>query len=670
MAGYGLRWWQDVPESDEFVTVLHFLTRLDRGETHGGLAAELLASSNEHRTLTSRLAFVAWRGAFGPVNFAAFAILGCLLIATAIVWAARAHPDRRAGWLLAVLLSLAVFNLQHFENLFCSCASADHFTVVLLTTASLALLTRGSRAATGGAMIFAGLATLTLAHGLAVLPAGALLLAGQRRWRELAAWAAFAAVAVGLFLWSLEAGGGTSARLTDIVVFWITLAGGLPALDHRLPATILGGGALAWLGWLSWRGAWRREPFLLGLAACAAVGMAAIAYGRAGTDTPVLSSRYLVQSAFLWCPLLVATLRCELPARWQGAGAFVAVALLAAVSVASNRIYATPAAHYHGRRTAAALHYDRTGSMQGLRWPLFPLADHADRFLREAERAGVFTLHPPASPGVEMPVDTVRIAARHHFDRQDNGRHYLHLDGWLLAESDPAPRGRPVIVLRDGARQLVFRSEREARPDVAATYGQPADAACGFRFVLPKAELGTGPLDLALGFEDGGVVQEIDTDRALRRVGGAGTLSFRLGPRFSQPLRPRQLVEAPMEFHLDELASAGEALQVRGWLLPPATPAPATAPVLLLRFDDQVQAYRGTREKRPDVAEAFQRPDAVACGFRFVIPAADVAGRLARLDLGYEQSAGVLYTPTNRIVPAEGLHQAASPGAAAVDDSD
>lgn len=518
MVQYGLRWWVDIPESDEFVTVLHFLSRLSHSETPAQVLGELFAQSNEHRTLTSRLILLGYHELSGAVDFAVLAIIGCVVIAMAIATAALAVRERRAAWLLGILLSLSIFNLQHYENLFCSCASADHFLVVLFSSACLGLLMLPTRAATAGALLLAGLSVFTLTQGLAVLPVGAVALAAQRRWRECGVWCAFAAAAGAGFFYGFDAGAATPGALLhwdgllQVVAFWITLCGGFPSLGHEELAAVLGFAGFVGLGALSCRGAWRKEPLLMALATTAALSMAIIAAGRAGTDTPVLSSRYLVQSAFFWSALAVAGLRRAAGGAWFGRGAIVVGALALGISFASNRLFFEEARHYRERGLVAARQYDLTGSLAGLKHPIFPFPDQADALLREAAQAGVFTLRPVTNRGTRLDDEVAEQSMSYYVDQISLGRDFVHVRGWLMPPAERGADAEPLLILKRPDGSSAYVGVTEPRLDVARALNRLDRPNTGFYHVVPRSALPPGPVTISLAFRDADGVVFTHTD--------------------------------------------------------------------------------------------------------------------------------------------------------------
>ena len=495
----------NAPFWDEFGTVLGFLTKYQQTDSWSGLLSLLTAQDNEHRILTSRLIFITIYQLTGGVNFIHLAILGNLFGMGAIAVIAWQQPDRPLRWLLAAMLSLLVFQMQHYENLFLSYASIDHFHVVLLCAGSLALLARGRRWTDAGALLVAGLAVFTLTHGLAVFPAGALLLVCQRRWRSLTLWGAGTLAIGAFFLWEfanldrpLPALAGLAGWRT-LGHFWLTLLGGVPALGSAVLGPVFGALALAAVAWLWHRGAFVRDPFLGALIACVLIAALVISYGRFGVEgVPPLSSRYMVQSAVLWAALGLLGLKTIGDPRFVVRRGLVLVPLLAGLSGAADLRFFREARFFVHKRIEATRYYDKHGTFKGAPYPVFPNPQLADQLLVMAQKSGIFQLQLRSTPQVHIAAETEECTLASNFDEITVGLTHVHLRGWLLPPSAQEAAFEPHLILRTGTREFVFRGIRENRPDVARSFQRPYAAGCGFYFVVPRNLLPKSKLQISL----------------------------------------------------------------------------------------------------------------------------------------------------------------------------
>src|SRR4051812_18022801 len=164
--GHWLSTTRNIAYWDEIDTALPFLVHLQAGVNPERFVADLFAVTNEHRTVTSRLVFALSYWCTGTVDFVwigaignAFIVLAC----GALVWAVRT-TERRLQ--LGVVLGYMIFHLGNYESFLWSGSSIDHFQVIALAVAALLAVQRDTVVAFRVAVLAAGLASFTLAHGL------------------------------------------------------------------------------------------------------------------------------------------------------------------------------------------------------------------------------------------------------------------------------------------------------------------------------------------------------------------------------------------------------------------------------------------------------------------------------------------------------------------------
>jgi hypothetical protein len=299
---------------------------------------DLFAMHNEHLFFLPRVLFVAI-GAVTHVNMMAQQYLSHaeLLLTMAFIWLAVAHQFGRRWfqmpwWFAAV--PFLVFTLAQWRNLICSFQSG-FITSVPLSVGAYYFLSRYGRAAGeparvgwrsvgwfGLAVASGLLASFSTAQGLAVWPAGGLLLLiGQRqplgkvaRWFALS-WALGALVAGSVFAHYYRASNGHSHEVGKVVADFWSVAGklvrfclsllGLP-LDSTLDASLFGGALLllvlvaSLIGLLRARKL-RENAFNIACAAQVLATLAMIAVGRIhlGEDYSQ-QSRYVTLIVPLW----------------------------------------------------------------------------------------------------------------------------------------------------------------------------------------------------------------------------------------------------------------------------------------------------------------------------------------------------------------------------------
>jgi len=500
---------RNIPMWDEFETVLRFLVRYEGMSSFREAIGPLFSLANEHCMVTSRLIVLTLFELTGEANFIHLAVIGNLSVLAVVMLLVRTESNRLVRLLLGALTSLLIFQLQHHENFFSSYASIDHFLVVLLTTASLVWVVRGGTLALWGAGLMSILAVFTLAHGVAVLAAGALLLGLQQRWRHLAGWVVGSLVAVGLFGWRLSgaqlalAPSIDFAGLQKIVVYWFSLLGGVPGIGGPETAAPFGLLLLGLVGWTTVKGAYRKDPLLWAVAINAMLAALLIAYGRANAaDVSPLSSRYMVQSAMAWSACLVMLLKMlETPWRVLGWGAALVVVVASANVVASTR-FLPSARDFVQRRIDAARHYDLSQSLVGMRHPIYPKGPEADAILASAAKKGLYRMAPRSSLLSEVDVPVHEQALLYHVDRIAVSRRNLHVRGWMVTPKRTTFDLRPHLLLEGAEGRHFFRGRRETRKDVAESLQRPDAERSGFYFVIPLSSLTGGDLSLTLVLKD------------------------------------------------------------------------------------------------------------------------------------------------------------------------
>jgi hypothetical protein len=183
--------------------------------------------------------------------------------------------------------------------------------------------------------------------------------------------------------------------------------------------------------------------------------------------------------------------------RWGRAGAWLGLAGAGAINVLANQHFGFEAWEFSQRRVDAAHVYDETGSMAGLKRPIFPKTALGDRILATAARENLYTLavepsHEVVAPGRIEPHPIV-----FSIDKLSVSRGYVHFRGWMLTKELVSGELQPYLQTVQGDRLRLFRGRVEWRPDVAAAYPTRPDALrSGFYFTVPLAQLSAGPQSL------------------------------------------------------------------------------------------------------------------------------------------------------------------------------
>lgn len=489
---------------DEYDTALALVVKLKEGTTPLAFVQDLFAINNEHRMVTSRLLFACCYWLTGTINFELINWIGdgtIILMCGLLVMTAGTAPRR---WCLALLLAFVLFQLEHYENFLWSGSSIDHFQVVLLAAAALIAVARGSPAGTLAGGFLATLATFTLAHGIAVWPAGAATLCLARRWRDLAIWCGIGALAVGGFFTGFQVNAAQSFVSPSldgglkVCQYWLTILGAVPALGAVRVTPYLGGVLVVLLAYVGWRGALRRERIALPLATFAVLAAGLIAIGRAEHSGGQVFSRYYVLSAVAWSlGLFMLIERHTHPRRpWRVLAALLP--LLIAFNLAANREFADETESWLNCRDIAAVNYRQHGADGHGPFNLHPNPERSTSLLQKAEVLGVYRLTPVCRP-VAFPRHAQETSRINYFVEEVSTNDVAaSVHGWAAIPGRPAQRGSVHLVLRSAEATRVFTTVTIPRTDVATVMKQTGWTNAGFHFARRLTGLPAGEYQIGL----------------------------------------------------------------------------------------------------------------------------------------------------------------------------
>ncbi|MCX6953168.1 MAG: hypothetical protein NTV51_13530 [Verrucomicrobia bacterium] len=489
---------------DELDTALLLLLRLDHGATWQEVLGQLFALGNEHRTFTSRLLFATSYWTTGTVNFAIIGAIGnlfiCGLCGVLVYYAGTTARRVRMGVLLAFLL----FQLEHYENFQWSGASIDHFQVVLLAGASVIGLSRGTRGGWLAAVLFAILATFTLAHGIVAWAVGALMLGAERRWHRLTGWLVVGAITAAFFFYGFTfnpghqigaMGGGEVGR---VLRYWLTLLGAPLALGVDAAAPFLGVALLALVGRALARGAFARERIAMPLALWAVGALALVAIGRADLTHGHVYSRYYVLGALAWALVLFVQFE-----EWQETARpyrplLRVMPLLALFNILANTEFAHDAQSWVICRDNASEYYQRYG-LDGMgRFTLHPDPAYASRLLREVEQAGIYSM-PRLCKQRWFPDAKVAASLSYYVDRIIIDDQIVTIEGWAARPGQVSAPDQIHLVLQSTKTREIYTTLPMERPDVTTAHPEENWGKSGFRFqrrrwLLPAEDFQIGLL--------------------------------------------------------------------------------------------------------------------------------------------------------------------------------
>lgn len=508
---------------DEFDTVLDLLLSLDSGVDFHSFIERIFAINNEHRMITSRLLFAASWWLTGTVDFRIIGAVGNLFLVGLCVTLILAvtTPQRRLR--LGVILACLMFQFEHFENLFWSGASIDHFQVVALAVGSIALIARGRAGSLIGAMLLAVLATFTLAHGLITWLVGAFMLWRDQRRVAFWSWIAVAGLTGFAFFQGFEINSGHPIAGADLEGFvrvahyWLALLGAPLALGYTAAAPYTGLLFLALFGWLALRGAWREEKVMLPVVLFCISALGLIAIGRSELAGGLLQSRYVVLSALAWAGVIfAATERVSSPVRTLRF-VVVSVPLLAVFNIVANVRFAPAVEAFIEGRDDAALRFKQRGNLDGSAFRLYPKPDRANQILREAAQRGLYWV-PRMCVRTSIPNPQPSSRIMYFVDEMTASGGATYVSGWAAIPERKSRRGEIYLIFRSPKENIIYTTVSMSRPDVAAAHS-PDWRLCGFRFAVGRWRLPPEELQVGIMIKDGNHAEYVMTEHRLRLFG-------------------------------------------------------------------------------------------------------------------------------------------------------
>jgi hypothetical protein len=509
---------------DEFDTVLDLLLTLDSGVDFRGFLERIFAINNEHRMITSRLLFAASWWLTGTVDFRIIGAIGNLfLVILCVTLLVSVHTTSRR-LRLGIILACLMFSFEHFENLFWSGASIDHFQVVALAVGAFALIARGTHGALIAAGFLAVLATFTLAHGMITWAVGAFMLWRAQRRIAFWSWMGAAALICVVFFQGFQINSGHPIAGADlegvlhVFRYWLALLGAPLALGYIPAAPYAGVLLLAGFSLLIIRDAWRWERVMLPvfLFCIAALGM--IAIGRSEVAGGQLQSRYMVLSALAWATVIFTTMEGVAESRRMMRFMTVAVPLLAIFNVIANVRFARSVEDFIEGRDDATLRLKQRGDIVGSHFRLYPIPERAHQLLKAAAQRGLYWMPPLCTPAeIENAKPSDRIT--YHVDEMTVGNDATYVAGWAAISDRKSRRGEIHLVLRSPTSNLIYTTVAKSRPDVAAAHAAPEWRLSGFRFAVARSRLPAEELQVGIMIKDGDDAEYIMTGHRLRLTG-------------------------------------------------------------------------------------------------------------------------------------------------------
>ena len=500
---------RDIVYWDEFDTALALMLKLKQGTSTPQFLQELVSVNNEHRMVVSRAIFAGSYWLTGTINFATLNLVGngaVVLLCGLLVATARTGTRRLK---MAALLGLILFQLESFENFLWSGSSIDHFPVVLFAAAALVALQRRTVPGTLVAGVCGTIATFTLAQGLAVWPAGGLLLAATRRRRDLALWGGFAGLAVTLFFVGFKLNGAekfadlSAAGLAKILHYWLSILGSAPALGDSRLAPYFGAGSLLLLAYAAVHRGLRREPIAFSITIFCLLGAGLIAIGRAEHAGGIVHSRYYILGTLVWALALFMLVERHTHPRRPFQALAMLLPTLIAFNLLANREFSDEADSWMTCRDIAAVSYRLHGVDGRGPFNLHPNPARSTALLRAAETAGVYRLGSICG-NVPFPA-TAHESGRiqYYVETIVANDASVSVQGWAGIPGQTSRRGSVQLVLRSADGTRAFTTVGVPRADVPPATKQPGWLYSGFQFARRTSLMPAGVFRIGLLITNG-----------------------------------------------------------------------------------------------------------------------------------------------------------------------
>lgn len=492
-----------MPDADDFTQILGPALRYDLAVGWRDKLALIFESSGEHKIVLIKAAMAAQLEWAGHLNFTSLIYWGNLSLPV-LAWGLYRRMDS-PGPLAFLPVLVLVFTPSAWESHLWATGALQNLPVLCLGFFAVALLQDASPRRRGLGAVLAVAATYTSANGMVAFVAALMLLASQRRYRDVLWVGTVAALAVwGYFQgFSRNEAPVPATGLGDYFRFFLNLAGGIAGYSLAKP---VGMATLAGFAYLAWRRYDRVNPAIFGFGLFLLISMAAMTLGRAPFgEGAALVPRYTLYSGLLLAVNYIG-LRQLHPNTWGLRGG---VMVPAAVMVYLLLAYQASAA-------MLMAHLDLQASL-GLRardgWALFPRqfpeTTHGNWLLDQAGNQGIFTASGPLAHELlseRLPASACRVqempTMRTIPDMAMSGKRHAYVKSALnFRGGNP----EPVWVLRGAGGDHCFSAHRSVRNVVGVPVPERWDRRKWVASLLPMAGLSPGEYHLGLGYRDGAV---------------------------------------------------------------------------------------------------------------------------------------------------------------------
>lgn len=196
----------NIPLQDDYYAVLDFTNSYAR--SHGIAGHLTVLATHQHgpyKLVFEHLLYIAQYSVAGHINFVRLIAIGSIFIAALVLLLSRMAldglPEGKGSWLLVVPIAFLMFQLQYVGALDWTMTSLQHIPVIFFSMLALWLASRDRAPAFAGACASTLLAIAASTNGFAVAPLLTIILAKQRRYRQIAILLLVVGIACAAYLW-------------------------------------------------------------------------------------------------------------------------------------------------------------------------------------------------------------------------------------------------------------------------------------------------------------------------------------------------------------------------------------------------------------------------------------------------------------------------------------
>lgn len=220
---YGLffRYMVNVPINDDYSAVLDFLNKCINAEAVQEKLKLIFSQHNEHRIVYDRIWTIISYKLHGHVDFNFLALIGNLSLIPIFWIFFRKVQSVDKNLLLAIPISVLVFNIGFYENMTFAMATLSNLTVFVFSLLSIHYLTTESITQKNLALslIFLTLAILTQGSGVFLIPVSVAILIYRRQRKMLWIYLGVAGVLAGLYFMDFHKPDNSPSVLETLMYF-------------------------------------------------------------------------------------------------------------------------------------------------------------------------------------------------------------------------------------------------------------------------------------------------------------------------------------------------------------------------------------------------------------------------------------------------------------------